>query len=49
MPDIDICPECQNETYEAECDNINCIYCSSLFNYCDHCGWTDHPECTEEE
>ena len=40
------CPVCyQKNIYQSECDNMDCLYCGSLFIFCPDCGWTDHEIC----
>ena len=42
------CPNCNsNDIYQDECDNLNCIYCGSLFWFCNNCSFSDH-ECEIE-
>lgn len=44
------CPKCGSKNiYEDECGNISCIYCESLFTFCNDCDWSDHKECEIEE
>jgi len=50
MSEYDECPECGSDNfYESKCSNIDCKYCGGLFFFCNACGYTNHPECKENE
>ena len=49
MEYFNCCPSCgSKEIYQCECDDMNCMYCGSLFVFCEDCDWTNHDECPVE-